>query len=606
MRRYITTRVSSNVGGRLTKPKKAGKSAKTPTLTNWRFVLVLSCISLIFCGLGARAAFLQVYQSEDLNRRSDNSTIRTKSKDVLRGMILDRNGIELAVSVPVQTIWADPKVIHQFNQQSQQDISTNKRWMALADVLHINREKLLKRVANPKKRFVYLMRQVEPAMADYVKTLKIPGIYLRKESKRYYPNGEISAHLVGFTNLDAQGIDGIEKLYNKQLIGTAGKRRIRKDAKGREVDVLEEVQPIAGQTLKLSIDQRIQAIAYKAVKSAVTSFSASSGSAVVIDVKTGEVLALVNSPSYNPNNRRGVSAHRFRNRAVTDVFEPGSILKPIAAISALEFGSYDADDEINTSPGWMRVSGGRVEDSRNYGKLDMRGILQHSSNVGITKLALSIPKEHFLDTFYHLGFGSDSGLGLVGERPGVFGARPRWSDFEIATLSFGYGLSVTTVQLGRMYATLGNQGMSLPLTILYQDDVEVVRAQGEQVIQAKTAKIVLSMLESVLANGGTGTKAAVAGYRIAGKTGTSRIASRGSYGSDYVGSFGGVGPVSDPRLATVVLINDPAGDYFYGNDVAGPAFSIIMGNALQLLNVAPDAVSQHRTVVATTKGSFNG
>lgn len=599
----MTSSKISKASKPLSRPKKLGKgkNTKTPTLTSWRFVLVVSCITLIFAGLGVRAAFLQVYDSEDLNRRSDNRTIRTKSEDVLRGMILDRNGIELAVSVPVQAIWADPKVINKTSSKSGLAVADDKRWMALADVLHIGRDKLVGRVSNPKKRFVYLMRQVEPAMAEYVAKLNIPGVYLRKESKRYYPNGEISAHLVGFTNLDAQGIDGIEKLYNKQLIGTSGSRKIRKDAKGREIEVLSEVQPVAGQTLRLSIDQRIQAIAYKAVKSAVSSFSATSGSAVVVDVKTGEVLALVNSPSYNPNNRQGVSSHRFRNRAVTDLFEPGSILKPIAAISALEFGSYTANDQINTSPGWMRVSGSRVEDSRNYGKLDIQGILQHSSNVGITKLALSMPKEHFLDIFYQLGFGSDTGLGLVGERAGVFGGRTRWSDFEIATLSFGYGLSVTTVQLARMYATLGNQGISLPLTILQQDEP----MEGEQVIKAQTAEQVLAMLESVLTEGGTGIKAAVSGYRIAGKTGTSRIASQGGYSSDYVGSFGGVGPVSNPRLATVVLINDPAGDYFYGNDVAGPAFSTIMGSALQLLNIAPDAQSQRdKRVYAAVGGTL--
>ncbi|MFT4925587.1 MAG: cell division protein FtsI (penicillin-binding protein 3) [Phenylobacterium sp.] len=591
----------------LSKPRSKNKAkTTTPALTNWRFMLVLGCIMTIFIAIGSRAAYLQVIHSEDLNRRNDSSTIRNKSEDVLRGMILDRNGIELAVSVSVQAIWADPKIINQTSIKSQLAVSNDKRWMALADVLHIKREKLFARVSNPAKRFVYLMRQVEPAMADYVKKLKIPGVYLRKESKRYYPNGEISAHLVGFTNLDAQGIDGIEKLYNKQLVGTSGSRKVRKDAKGREVEVLEEVAPVAGQTLALSIDQRIQAIAYKAVKSAVTSFSATSGSAVVVDVKTGEVLALVNSPSYNPNNRRGVSAHRFRNRAVTDVFEPGSILKPIAAISALEFGSYKATDEINTSPGWMRVSGSRVEDSRNYGKLDMSGILQHSSNVGITKLALSMPKEHFLETFYKLGFGSPTGLSLVGERAGVFGNRTRWSDFEIATLSFGYGLSVTTVQLARMYATLGNEGVSQYLSILKRDE-STSHETGERVIQASTAKQVMLMLESVLAEGGTGTKAAVAGYRIAGKTGTSRMASGGSYGSDYVGSFGGVGPVSDPKIAVVVLIVDPAGDYFYGNDVAGPAFSTIMGSALQLLNVPPDADDmRNKRIIAANRRLANG
>lgn len=431
-------------------------------------------------------------------------------------------------------------------------------------------------------------------MADYVRALKIPGVYQRKESKRYYPNGEISAHLVGFTNLDAQGIDGIEKLYNKQLVGSNGSRKIRKDASNREIEVLEEVQPVAGQSLRLSIDQRIQAITYKALKKAVTSYGAASGSAVVVDVETGEVLALVNSPSYNPNNRAGVQNHRFRNRAVTDVYEPGSILKPVAVISALEFGSYKADEIIDTSPGYMRVGRARVQDSRNYGKLTMRGILQHSSNVGVAKLALSMPKEHLLDTFYNLGFGSDTGLGLIGESSGLFGDKQRWSKFELSTLSFGYGLSVTTAQLARMYAILGNDGVRMPLTILKQ----VNPLHGERAISSSTAKSVLSMMESVLEEGGTGQKARVAGYRIAGKTGTSRIAGKGGYGSNYVGSFGGVGPASNPKLAVVVLINDPAGDYFYGNDVAGPAFSTIMGSSLRLLNIAPDQGKFDHTVVA--------
>ena len=578
------------------------KINKGPSLTSWRFWLVLCSITVIFIGLGGRAAYLQVYNSEDLNRRSDNITVRTKQDDVERGMILDRNGIELAVSVPVQAIWADPKIIAENSVKKRLDVKDDRRWQALADVLHLNRDKLYRRVtSNPKKRFVYLKRQVEPAMADYVRALKIPGVYQRKESKRYYPNGEISAHLVGFTNLDAQGIDGIEKLYNKQLVGSSGSRKIRKDASNREIEVLAQVEPVAGQSLTLSIDQRIQAIAYKAVKKAVTSYGAASGSAVVVNVKTGEVLSLVNSPSYNPNNRIGVQNHRFRNRAVTDVYEPGSILKPVAVISALEFGSYQANDMINTSPGYMRVGRARVQDSRNYGEMDMRGILQHSSNVGVAKLALSMPKEHLLDTFYNLGFGSDTGLGLIGESSGLFGDKQRWSQFELATLSFGYSLSVTTAQLARMYATLGNDGIRMPLTILKQQNP----VEGERAISSSTSKALLSMMESVLEEGGTGQKARVAGYRIAGKTGTSRIAGKGGYGSNYVGSFGGVGPASNPKLAVVVLINDPSGDYFYGNDVAGPAFSTIMGSSLRLLNIAPDQGKFDHTVehtVAATNG----
>lgn len=577
------------------KSNKHKKNNKSPSLTSWRFMLVLSTITLIFVGLGGRAAYLQVLNAEDLNRRSDNRTIRTKSDDVERGMIFDRNGIELAVSVPVQAIWADPKEIH----KSKIPVDSSKRWAALADVLHIKREELYQRVTkNPNKRFVYIKRQVEPAMANYVKNLKIPGVYQRKESKRYYPNGEISAHLIGFTNLDAKGIDGIEKLYDKQLVGSNGMRRIRKDAKGREIEVLKEVEPVPPQDLTLSIDSRIQSIAYQAVKSAVKTYDAVSGSALVVDVKTGEVLAMVNSPSYNPNSRNGVQNHRFRNRAITDTFEPGSIMKPIAVISALEFGSYSANDVVDTSPGYMRLGGRRVKDENNYGELDLRGIIQHSSNVGVTKLMLSMPKEHFLDTFYELGFGEDTGMGLIGESAGVFGSRRRWSEFELATLSFGYGLSVTTAQLARMYATLGNGGVKTPLSILKLDKAP----EGEAVLSRSTAFEVMEMMESVLEEGGTGTKASVPGYRIAGKTGTSRKASGGGYGSDYVGSFGGVGPVTDPRLAVVVLIDDPRGDYFYGGDVAGPAFSTIMGNSLRLLNVPPDADTHHNTVIASNKG----
>ena len=580
------------------------KNNKTPSVMPWRFVLVLSAITLIFIGLGARAAYLQILNADDLSRRSDNRTVRTKADDVQRGMILDRNGLELAVSVPVQAIWADPKVIAQNAEANGMNVAQDKRWQALADVLHIKRDKLFERVTNnPKKRFVYLKRQVEPAMANYVKQLKIPGVYQRKESKRYYPNGEISAHLIGFTNLDAEGIDGIEKLYDKQLTGSNGKRTVRKDAKGREVEVLETVAPVAGKNLTLSIDQRIQSVAYTAVKSAVATYNAASGSALVVDVKTGEVLALVNSPSYNPNNRSGVKSHRFRNRAVTDMYEAGSILKPLAVIAALEFGSYTMSDLIDTSPGYMRVGGARVSDSRNYGELDMRGILQHSSNVGTTKLALSVPKENFLDTYYNLGFGSPTGLHLIGESAGMLGDETHISKFEIATLSFGYRLAVTTAQLARMYATLGNHGKRMPLSILKLDQAP----EGEQVLARSTTDNVLTMLESVLEEGGTGQKAVVPGYRIAGKTGTARLALNGSYGSDYIGSFGGVGPASDPKLAVVVMIYDPAGDYFYGNDVAGPAFSTIMGTSLRLLNVPPDADTRRNMVIAANgAGGHNG
>ncbi|MCP3427968.1 penicillin-binding transpeptidase domain-containing protein [Opacimonas viscosa] len=560
--------------------KNTTEKKVAPAVVTWRFVLVVVAIMLVFTGIGTRAAYIQVIEPDQLIKQGDNRTKRTRNTPAHRGLITDRHGEELAVSIPVRAIYADPKIVAQQNS-----LADTRRWSALAKVLNQNVTKLQEKVSNPKRRFVYLQRQVTPAMANYVEELDIPGVYLRNESRRYYPAGEVSAHVIGFTNVDDKGIEGIESLFNTHLTGKAAKRVIRRDGRGRQVELLREEKGEKAKDLQLTIDQRIQALAYKEIKKALTLYQARSASAIVVDVETAEVLALVNGPSYNPNNRSNVGSHRIRNRVVTDAFEPGSAVKPLAVLSALEFGTTEKDALIDTHPGWMRLGGSRVSDSRNYGEIDLRTIIQKSSNMGTSKLALSVPKEFLLDTYYNIGLMSETGMNMLGESNGIFHERNRWSDFELATLSFGYGLSVTTAQLARMYTTLANGGINQELSIIKNMD----KAAGERVFSTENTQYVLELMESVTQKDGSGTKAAVPGYRVAGKTGTSRKAVAGGYGEEYVNIFAGVAPVSDPQLVVVVLVNEPAGDLYYAGDTAAPVFSKIMSGSLQILNVAPDA-----------------
>jgi cell division protein FtsI (penicillin-binding protein 3) len=573
------------------------KVNSAPSLLHWRFLVVVTAILLVFVGLGIRAAYIQVVSPDLLIKRGDNRTLRTRDNPLHRGLIIDRNGQQLAVSVPVRAIWADPKAIAQSIQDAQRKAQEDpsfdlkakqrenkKRWQALAEVLGQNLDKLKAKVSNPEKRFVYVQRQVSAAMAEYVGQLKLTGIYLRDESRRYYPSGEVSAHVVGFTNVDDTGIEGVEKLYNKWLAGTQGSRKIRRDAKGRMVELIEFEEGNKPQDIQLTIDQRIQALTYKELKQAVQYYKATSGSAIVVAVNSGEILALVNSPSFNPNNRSGVSAHRIRNRAVTDAYEPGSSIKPLAVLSALEFGSAKADSIIDTSPGWMHLGGNIVKDTFNRGEINLTEIIRKSSNMGTSKLALSVPKEFLLDMYYNVGLMSDSGANMLGESSGIFNDRSRWSDFELATLSFGYGISVTALQLAKMYSILGDGGIKRPLSIVKQTEP----VQSERVISAQATKSVLQMMESVVNQNGTAIKAAVPGYRVAGKTGTSRKANKNGYGEEYVNIFAGVAPVSDPQLAVVILINEPKGELYYAGQTAAPVFAKVMAASLQMLNVPPD------------------
>ncbi|MEO0889289.1 MAG: penicillin-binding transpeptidase domain-containing protein, partial [Pseudomonadota bacterium] len=458
-------------------------------------------------------------------------------------------------------------------------------WYALADVLGLDRQGLINKIKkNEKRRFIYLQRQVSPAMANYIRELKLPGVGLKSESRRYYPAGEVSAHLVGVTGIDGHGLEGVERSYDEWLTGAAGKKTVRKDRYGRVVEniALEEKQE--GKPLQLTIDQRIQAVAYRAIKQAVADHRATSGSVVILDVKTGAVLAMVNAPSYNPNNRSDWQSYKMRNRVITDSLEPGSTIKPFVVLAALENGVADKDTIVDTGNGFLQLGGSRVRDAPKVGKATLTTILKKSSNIGVTKLAMRMPVEALLGLYSSVGLGELSGLNLVGEVVGIFPSRSRWSPIERATISFGYGLSVTPIQLAHAYATLGNLGKYEPIHIIESNDNDMAR----QVVSKENARLVLDMLGTVTQKGGSARRAAVPGYRVGAKTGTARKASAGGYSDEYINYTAGVAPVSDPRLALVVVVNEPQGDDYYGGSVASPVFSEIMKGALQILNVAPD------------------
>ncbi|EIV8489041.1 peptidoglycan glycosyltransferase FtsI [Vibrio vulnificus] len=560
------------------KPKESEQG--TSLLIRWRFHLVLGFVFLAFAALVVRLAFIQVIEPDNLIREGDLRSIRVKALPSARGIISDRNGEPLAVSVPVEAVWADPVTI--FKEKA---LDKKQRWYALADVLGLQREELIERIErNENRRFIYLQRQVSPAMANYIRELKIPGVGLKSESRRYYPAGEVSAHLVGVTGIDGHGLEGVERSYDNWLTGEAGKQTIRKDRYGRVVENIAYEDRQEGKSLELTIDQRLQAIAYRAIKQAVADHRATSGSAVMLDVKTGAVLAMVNAPSYNPNNRSDWQSYKMRNRIITDSLEPGSTVKPFVILAALENGVATKDTVIDTGNGILQVGGSRVRDTSKVGKADLTEILKKSSNIGVTKLSMEMPVEAILGMYNSVGLGEPSGLNLVGEVTGIFPTRSRWSPIERATLSFGYGLSITPIQLAHAYATLGNEGMYEPIHIIKSND----RDMAKQVVSKQHAREVLNMLETVTQKGGSARRAAVPGYRVGAKTGTSRKATAGGYSDEYITYTAGIAPVSDPRIALVVVVNEPQGDDYYGGSVASPVFSEIMKGALQILNVAPD------------------
>ncbi|AZI49906.1 peptidoglycan glycosyltransferase FtsI [Pantoea agglomerans] len=564
--------------GRTLKLKKPEDKA---SFVSWRFALLCGCILLALGGLLSRVAWLQVINPGKLVKEGDLRSLRVQAVPTSRGMISDRAGRPLAVSVPVNAIWADPKELHAGG-----GVTLDSRWKALSDALSIPLDQLAARVnANPKGRFVYMARQVNPAIGDYVKKLKLPGIHLREESRRYYPAGQVTSHLIGFTNIDGQGIEGIEKSFDKWLTGAPGERTVRKDRYGRVIEDISSVDSRAAHNLTLSIDERLQALVYRELNNAVAFNKAESGTAVLVDVNTGEVLAMANSPAYNPNNLGNTPKDLMRNRAITDIFEPGSTVKPMVVMTALQRGVVRENSVLNTVP--YRVNGHEIKDVARYNELTLTGVLQKSSNVGVSRLALAMPSSALVETYARFGLGKPTNLGLVGESSGLYPKKQRWSDIERATFSFGYGLMVTPLQLARVYATIGSYGINRPLSITKVDPP----VAGQRVFDESLVKTVMHMMESVALPGGGGVKAAIKGYRIAIKTGTAKkVGPDGRYVNKYIAYTAGVAPASHPRFALVVVINDPQAGKYYGGAVSAPVFGAIMGGVLRTMNIEPDAL----------------
>ncbi len=544
-----------------------------------RATLVMAFFGLVAASLVARAVHLQVLDKEFLNRQADTRHLRTETIVAHRGAILDRNGEPLAISTPVDSIWVNPK----------QFATAIDRVPQLAAALDVKPEILLHRITRSMdKEFLYLKRHLVPQKAQQVLALDLPGINVQREYRRYYPASEVTGHLVGFTNIDDVGQEGLELAANNWLSGESGSKRVLKDRLGRSIENVESIRPPHhGRDLHTSIDLRLQYLAYRTLKSAVKSHNARSGSVVIIDVLTGEVLAMVNQPTYNPNDRSQFAAARYRNRAITDIFEPGSSIKPLIIAAALESGQYRPDSIVDTSPGFVMVGAKKIEDSRNLGRINLTTILARSSNVGVTKLAMTLQPDQLWDTLTQFGLGEMTSSGFPGESAGMLTHYSHWKPISQATIAYGYGISVTPLQLAQAYGAFGNDGIMQPVSLFAIDKA----SGGERILSSDTATAVRGMLEEVVRPGGTATKASVDGYRIAGKTGTAWKFAIGGYSEHkYISIFAGLAPASNPRLATVVVIDEPGGELYYGSDVAAPVFADIMSESLRLLAVPPDAM----------------
>ncbi len=552
-----------------------------------RYWIVLSIMLAGFGLLAVRAFYLQIIEANYLQDQSNATHLRIIEDDSHRGMILDRNGEPLAISTPVESVWANPDELAQ----------ARGSWPALARLLGISLAGLAQAVRrNAGGHFMYIERQIAPQTAKRVMGLHIPGVALQREFRRYYPAGPVTGQLIGFTNVDDVGQEGIELAYNDWLRAIPGKERVLQDRYGNIVQPVESISlPVPGKNLTLSIDRRIQFLVYRALKAAVGTYHAHAASAVVLDVRTGEVLAVVNVPSFNPNNRNGLRSSLVRDRAVTDVFEPGSTLKPFTIAAALETGRYQPNTLINTSPGSVRVGGYTIRDDEDSGIISVAQIIEKSSNVGASKIALSLDPRTMWDMFRLVGFGAPTGVGLPGEASGFVRPFQQWVPSEQATMSFGYGISVTVMQLAQAYGGLANDGVMMPLTILRRDQP----VAGRRIMSATMAQEMRAMLELVVSSGGTAPGAAVANYQVAGKTGTAHKVGAGGYEPNgYIASFAGFVPASDPRLAMVIMVNAPGGGEYYGGEVAAPVFNRVMTGALRLLNIPPDNLPHPQQWVA--------
>ncbi|VAW61122.1 Cell division protein FtsI [Peptidoglycan synthetase] [hydrothermal vent metagenome] len=547
----------------------------------FRRIIVLSVFALAIVGLLWRALDMQVINQAFLKQQGDARQMRVVPISAHRGDIYDRNGEPLAISTPVDSIWVNPGQI-----KGEKGHELLKRVAKLAGILKINTKKLNKKIIkNINKEFVYVLRQVSPTTGEKIKRLGIPGVYLQREYKRYYPAGEVASHILGFANVDDKGQEGLELAYDDWLSGKAGAKKVIRDRLGQVVDDVERLRSAEpGKPVYLSIDRRIQYIAYQSLKSAVQENKAIAGSAVVLDIHTGEVLAMVNQPSFNANNRSQLKPGVYRNRSVTDVFEPGSTMKPFTIAAALETGRWHPKDNVHTEPGYYMVQGNTIKDMRNYGKINLGEIILKSSNVGVSKVALSMAQEQQLDMYIKLGFGADTGSGFPGERNGNL-RTGNLSEFERATMAFGYSLSVTPLQLARAYSALAADGVIYPVTFLRREE----EVSGKKIMSTDTARKVRRMMERVVSPQGTANKASIANYRVAGKTGTVHKFISGGYAEDrYLSIFAGIAPASDPRLVMIVMLNEPRKGKYFGGQVAAPVFSRVMSGALRILDIAPD------------------
>lgn len=545
-------------------------------LPAWRRRVLLVMVLLGFAVLIGRGVYLQSLNKRFLQEKGDARYSRALTLPAHRGRITDRYGELLAISSPVESVWASPPDVKINAQQTKK----------LAELLKLKSDVINKKLANSEREFVYLKRRLSPELAGEVMKLEIPGVYLQREYKRYYPAGEVTAHLVGFTGIDDKGQEGFELTMNDTLSGKTGSRRVIKDRAGHIIEDLEAVKvPQDGLDVTLSIDRRIQYLAHRELAKAVALHKAKAGAAIVLDARTGEVLAMANVPTYNPNNPVNIQG-KSRNRAITDVFEPGSTLKPMTAAAALESGKYLPETKLQTAPGYMSIGPATIHDAHPHGILTVAEIIQKSSNVGSAKMALSLDRQYMWTMFNQMGFGTKTRIGFPGEASGRLRPYKSWRPIEQATMSYGHGISLTLLQLARSYTVFANDGELKPVSLLKLKEAPV----GTQVFSAQTANQIKDMLETVVLPGGTALRAQVLGYRVAGKTGTTHKLGPTGYEKDkYVGSFVGMAPASSPRLIMAVMIDEPTSGQYYGGTVAAPVFSAVMADALRMLAVPQDA-----------------
>lgn len=549
--------------------------------TNLRLRLSVVLILLAFgtTALVVRAVDLQLVRKDFYQRQGDARFLREIAMPTSRGQILDRHGEPLAVSTPVESLWANPPVLMEHAE----------RIPELAQALGLNPEDLRKRMAEKaeaRREFDYLRRHMNPEQVERVLALDIPGVNTQREFRRYYPSGEVMAHVLGYTNIDDQGQEGLELAFDAWLAGKPGSQRVIRDRRGRVVENVEMLRaPEPGKDLVLSIDRRIQYLAYRELTATLLEHNASSGSMVILDAPTGEILAMVNQPSYNNNARAAAEPSQRRNRAVTDLFEPGSVIKAFTAAAGIESGKFRVDSVLDTHGGSLRVANHTVRDIRNFGAVDLTRMLTKSSNVAAARIAMELDNRELWSMFHRIGVGQSTGSGFPGEASGVLPDAQRWGLLHKVTMSYGYAISTTALQLAQAYGALANHGSLVPPTF-----VKGTRRPAREVLDPALARTIVTMLETVTGPEGSGTRAGVANYSVAGKTGTSRRATAGGYESRYVSVFAGMIPASNPRLVGVVVVNDPQGGAYYGGLVAAPVFGRVMDGAMRLLDVAPDRV----------------